>query len=394
LNSHGGNSNAFTDLEDTNYYFDVTAASLEGALDRFAQFFIAPLFTESATQREAQAVDSEHSKNLQNDYWRLDQLAKSLAKPDHPYNHFGTGNLETLMRDPNIRDALVEFHAKHYSANLMKLVVLGADSMETLQTWVETYFSAIPNHNLPIPRFPSTPFDKLPICVKVVPVREHIMLDISFQLREVATLYRSKPARYLSHLLGHEGKGSILAMLKEKHWANELSAGESRSCLDWSSFSLSIDLTPEGLKHWQEVVEVVFAYLALLRQAGTQQWIHEETATVAQMQFQFLSKRNPMSFVSSLAGWMHHYPSKHFLSGPYKIYDFEPEHIKEVRLTFNLDVILGLPAACHLTFFCLYFVIVPGLHDTSKYATHVGCERIRRRNNRGREVVWNPLQGC
>lgn len=45
LNSYGGRSNAYTSLDHTNYYFDVNADHLEEILDRFAQFFIAPLFT-------------------------------------------------------------------------------------------------------------------------------------------------------------------------------------------------------------------------------------------------------------------------------------------------------------------------------------------------------------
>ncbi|KAI9920702.1 hypothetical protein PsorP6_000047 [Peronosclerospora sorghi] len=44
---------------------------LADALDRCAQFFVAPLFTPSATERELQAVNAEHSKNLQNDALRL-----------------------------------------------------------------------------------------------------------------------------------------------------------------------------------------------------------------------------------------------------------------------------------------------------------------------------------
>lgn len=80
LSSHGGSSNAFTDMESTNYYFDVSKDFLEGALDRFAQFFINPLFNEGSTDRELQAVDSEHAKNLQNDAWRSFQLSKSLCR--------------------------------------------------------------------------------------------------------------------------------------------------------------------------------------------------------------------------------------------------------------------------------------------------------------------------
>ena len=37
--------------------------------------------------------------------------------------------------------------------------------------------------------------------------------------------YRTKPQRLISHCLGHEGKGSVLALLKQKGWATELEAG-------------------------------------------------------------------------------------------------------------------------------------------------------------------------
>lgn len=58
LSEHSGFSNAFTGVENTNYYFEVGHEYLEGALDRFAQFFIAPLFSASCTERELKAVDS------------------------------------------------------------------------------------------------------------------------------------------------------------------------------------------------------------------------------------------------------------------------------------------------------------------------------------------------
>ena len=58
---------------------------------RFSQFFLKPLFTESATGREVNAVNSENDKNIQNDAWRIHQLEKSTADPQHPYSKFGTG---------------------------------------------------------------------------------------------------------------------------------------------------------------------------------------------------------------------------------------------------------------------------------------------------------------
>ena len=130
LSEHGGSSNAYTSSDHTNYFFDVVPVQLSGALDRFAQFFLKPLFTESATEREVNAVDSEHVKNVANDGWRLSQLERSTSNPNHPFSKFGTGNLSTLMDLPKekgiqVRDELLKFHSKWYSSNLMTLSILG-----------------------------------------------------------------------------------------------------------------------------------------------------------------------------------------------------------------------------------------------------------------------------
>ena len=90
--SSGGSNNAFTDGEETRYFFNVEGSALPKALERFASFFTAPLFTQSATGREVSAIESEHSKNLQSDFWRYEQLFKLRADPEHPYSKFGTGN--------------------------------------------------------------------------------------------------------------------------------------------------------------------------------------------------------------------------------------------------------------------------------------------------------------
>jgi len=125
ITENNGTNNAYTSDIYTNYQFEVDKDALHGALDRFAQFFIAPLFTETATEREINAVDSENSKNRLNDAWRRQQLMRNMAKPESPVHSFGTGNKQTLSVDPKeagieVRQALLDFHAKYYSANRMR----------------------------------------------------------------------------------------------------------------------------------------------------------------------------------------------------------------------------------------------------------------------------------
>ena len=76
-------------------------------LDIFSQFFKEPLFTESATEREMNAVDSEFKKNISNEARRKYQIDKShVSTQGSILNRFSTGNLETLNQ-PNIRSELL-----------------------------------------------------------------------------------------------------------------------------------------------------------------------------------------------------------------------------------------------------------------------------------------------
>ena len=51
----------------------------------------------------------------------------------------------------------------------------------------------------------------------------------------------------MSHLLGHEGDGSILSLLKRKGWALELSAGLYSGGKGFEFFKICVELTEEGL---------------------------------------------------------------------------------------------------------------------------------------------------
>lgn len=52
ISDNAGYTNAWTSLTSTNYQFEVGNQGFEGALDRFAQFFICPLIGADSTERE------------------------------------------------------------------------------------------------------------------------------------------------------------------------------------------------------------------------------------------------------------------------------------------------------------------------------------------------------
>src|SRR4051812_30433005 len=67
ISQHGGTNNAYTAEENTNYFFDIEHASLEPALDRFAQFFINPLFDANYIDHEKNAVNAEYLAKINDD---------------------------------------------------------------------------------------------------------------------------------------------------------------------------------------------------------------------------------------------------------------------------------------------------------------------------------------
>ena len=460
LEEHGGGSNAFTAHEDTNYYFVVQKDFLQGAMDRFAQFFLAPLFSESATYRELNAVDSENNKNLQSDNWRLQQLSKWAADSRHPWSRFNVGNVDTLKDLPashvklelgvvaggrvtakvtprytpalDLRKSLLEFHDQHCtpatpartracararmtekglplpllfaaathapvrdaassmaiacaalqhapstiaaaplpappdasssprlsplsrptrplpflappspppadSANLMSLCVLGREPLDQLAQWVVPLFAAVPNKARATPTWPNEPYppDRLGRHFRVLPVKDFSSVTLSWPLPSIKAQYRSKPYRYISHVLGHEGEGSLLSLLKEYGWADQLMAGEARSHSDFATFEVTIELTDEGNPHVDEIVALVFCCLAMIRGKPDDKEIFDEMHDLGEVGFRFRDSVEPSSAVLSLAGAMQSYPPEEVMSAPYQYTDWDPNGIQALldRLT-------------------------------------------------------------
>ncbi|CAL9729259.1 A-factor-processing enzyme [Monosporozyma unispora] len=308
LSKHGGSSNAYTGAQNTNYYFEINYEHLYGALDRFSGFFTGPLFNKESTDKEINAVDSENKKNLQNDLWRFYQLDKSLTNLNHPYHKFSTGNLMTLGENPkaaglNIRDELLNFYNKSYSANLMKLCILGREDLDTLSNWAMDLFKDVKTIDRELPEYDAKILEPqhLQKIIQVKPVKELRKLEISFMVPDCDQHWKSQPPHFLSHLIGHEGSGSLLAHLKELGYANELSAGGHTVSKDNAFFSIDIDLTKNGLDNYTTVIYNVFQYIEMLKNELPKDWIFTELQEISNACFKFKQKGNPSNTVSTLA---------------------------------------------------------------------------------------------
>jgi len=137
VQQNGGDSNAATGEEYTYFYYDINGDKFEESLDIFSQFFKEPLFTESATEREMNAIENEYQMNISEETVATDQLEKShIAAPGSIVNRFLIGNLETLKK-PNIIEELKKYYEANYSSNRMSLVLVGNQPIDELKRMAE-----------------------------------------------------------------------------------------------------------------------------------------------------------------------------------------------------------------------------------------------------------------
>ncbi|XP_027258238.1 nardilysin isoform X2 [Cricetulus griseus] len=342
LKKHGGSDNASTDCERTVFQFDVQRKYFKEALDRWAQFFIHPLMIRDAIDREVEAVDSEYQLARPSDANRKEMLFGSLARPGHPMGKFFWGNAETLKHEPKKNNIdtharLREFWMHYYSAHYMTLVVQSKETLDTLEKWVTEIFSQIPNNGQPKPNFGhlTDPFDTPAFnkLYRVVPIRKIHALTITWALPPQQQHYRVKPLHYISWLVGHEGKGSILSYLRKKCWALALFGGNGETGFEqnstYSVFSISITLTDEGYEHFFEVAHAVFQYLKMLQELGPEKRVFEEIQKIEDNEFHYQEQTDPVEYVENMCENMQLYPLQDFLTGDQLLFEYKPEVIAE-----------------------------------------------------------------
>ena len=339
--SHGGSHNAFTAFQDTNYFFDVQAEFLEPALDRFAQQFSAPLFTAELVDRERNAVHSEYSSKLKEDGRRFFSVRKAVTPAEHAFHQFAVGNLTTLENSEQrpLRKDLVTFWRQHYSANLMNLAVYGPQSLGRLEQLVRGRFDAVEDRKLTQKRHsaPLVDREQLPTKVTVASLKDIRNMSLVFPIASQRDQYRTKPARYVTNLLGHEGPGSLFDVLKRAGLAESLSAGLGMDTGDGATLEISMTLTKQGLEQQNTILPLVFAYIDKVRERGIGEQRFEEMRKLADIDFRFKEKNDPVYQVMRLAGQLQHYPTADILRAPWLLESYAPDQYRQIleQLTPN-----------------------------------------------------------
>jgi len=171
LQMAGGENNAYTSNDITNYYIQLPAENLETAFWLESDRMLSLAFGEKSLEVQRKVVSEEFKEHyLNKPYGDVWHKMRELAYKVHPYRWMTIGKELSHIENAKLDD-VKNFFFKHYRPNNAILVVAGNVTVEKIKELTEKWFSDIPAgekyiRNLP-PEPPQTEARKLEVKAEV-----------------------------------------------------------------------------------------------------------------------------------------------------------------------------------------------------------------------------------
>ncbi|XP_011050760.1 PREDICTED: uncharacterized protein LOC105143897 [Acromyrmex echinatior] len=243
IENHKGINDISVDNEHTIFFFDIEENSLFVALKRFGDFFVEPIISEQVLieQYDVQNVliyyaYIEFQRSLRKRQKRYDQLFSSFAQTGHPANKFSVDHLIKLRNNIDynkLYNVLDKFKSRHYSAHRMKLAIRSGLSLDVMEKFVTSCFANMSNNGISPDNF------------------SKFKNDLPFDTPAFRKMYKVKD-----------------------NWEHLTRVRETK--FEQISVQLTTELTSEGLKHLEDILDAIFSFINLLKRAGPQKEIYND----------------------------------------------------------------------------------------------------------------------
>lgn len=150
----GGENNAFTNNDITNYYIQLPSVNVETAFWLESDRMLSLAFSEKSLETQRSVVIEEFKQRYLNQpYGDVWLKLRPLAYTTHPYQWATIGKEVSHIENAKMEDVKAFFN-KHYTPSNAILVVAGDVNLEEVKALSEKWFGAIPsgnkyNRNLP-----------------------------------------------------------------------------------------------------------------------------------------------------------------------------------------------------------------------------------------------------
>jgi predicted Zn-dependent peptidase len=153
----GGENNAWTSNDFTNYYVTLPAANLETAFWLESDRMMALNFTDKSLEVQRKVVIEEFKQRYLNQpYGDIPLLTRPLAYKKHPYQWPTIGKDVSHIQNATLEE-VENFFYKYYAPNNAVLAVTGNVNPEAVFQLTKKWFGEIPRRNVPERNIPQEP---------------------------------------------------------------------------------------------------------------------------------------------------------------------------------------------------------------------------------------------
>lgn len=216
LQMAGGENNAYTTSDLTNYYIELPAENIETAFWLESDRMLSLAFSEKSLDVQRKVVCEEFKEHYINkpygDVWHK---MRELAYSSHPYRWMTIGKELSHIENARLND-VKSFFFRHYRPVNAILVVAGKVTTAQVKALAEKWFGDIPSGEKYLRNLPEEPLQTAPHLLEVT---GKVPLDALYKTYHI---YPRKDQRYytadlVSDILGGGGSSRLhQALVKEK----------------------------------------------------------------------------------------------------------------------------------------------------------------------------------
>lgn len=157
LQMAGGENNAWTNNDITNYYLTIPRSNVETAFWLESDRMLELAFSEQSLEVQRGVVMEEFKqRNLNQPYGDVSHLLRPLAYRVHPYRWPTIGKDLSHIANATL-DEVKSFFYRYYAPNNAVLAVTGNISWEETVRLAEKWFAPIPRREVPLRQLPQEP---------------------------------------------------------------------------------------------------------------------------------------------------------------------------------------------------------------------------------------------
>jgi len=174
----GGQNNAFTSNDITNYYITLPKENLEHAFRLESDRMLGLAFTPKSLEVQRQVVIEEFKQNYLNQpYGDIHLLLRPLAYQKHPYQWPTIGKEVSHIEEATMEE-VKNFFYKHYAPNNAILVVAGDVDLNHVKLLSKKWFGPIPLRDTPKRDLPKEPRQE---AARTLKVERDVPVDVIYK---------------------------------------------------------------------------------------------------------------------------------------------------------------------------------------------------------------------